>query len=106
MEANCSITDGATGAPAEITLFKDGSFMFFCLPYLPTRFNRAGEANMLVTPWFKIASMIFLGFTRAGFVGSMSGITDVIPSAGQNRAKSGNVERSISSKEMPRWDFI
>ena len=61
---------------------------------------------MLVTPWFKMASMIFLGFTRAGFVGSISGITDVIPRAGQKRANSGNVERSISSAEIPRWDFI
>jgi hypothetical protein len=36
----------------------------------------------------------------------MSGITDVIPRAGQKRAKSGNVERSISSEDILKWDFI
>ena len=33
-------------------------------------------------------------------------MTDVIPRAGQKRAKSGNVERSISLADRPKWVLI
>ena len=61
---------------------------------------------MLVTPWSLTAAIIFTGSTCAGRVGSMSGMTDVIPKAGSKRAKSGKVARSISPVEMRKWDLM
>ena len=96
MGASCSRILGETGAPAEITRFKVGKRSERALPACASRRKRAGEPNMFVTPKSSMASKIFVGLTRAGCVGSMSGTIAVMPRAGANRANSGNVQRSIS----------
>jgi hypothetical protein len=103
---NWAMFSGDTGAPAEKTRRREGSLTFWPCRSCPTRFSRAGEANMLVTPWLRIASMMRRGLTWAGRVGSMSGITAVTPRAGQKRANRGKVDRSISSVVIDRWVLI
>ena len=90
---------GRAGAPADITRRREGSLMRLSRPYRPTRFSNAGLANMLVTPCLSTASMMLSGFALAGRVGSISGITAVMPRAGSKRANNGKVGRSISPGE-------
>ena len=66
-----------------------------------TRIN-AGEPNSWVTPERAIAACSLRGSARAGRVGSMSGITEVRPSAGSNSANGGNVGRSTPPGSMPK----
>src|SRR5262245_51426680 len=87
-----SITFAGTAAPAEMTRRRVGSLTPQSAPYRPTRSIRAGEPNRFVTRNCSTARIILVGSTRAGRVGSISGMIDVIPSAGANNAKSGNVQ--------------
>src|SRR5262249_11113154 len=101
MVTTSSITRADTGAPAEMTRRSVGSLTPRDEPYAPTRLSRAGEPNRFVTPNVSTASTIFDGSTSAGRVASISGTTEVIPSAGAKRAKRGNVQRSISPGSIP-----
>ena len=56
---------------------------------------------MLVTPYLWMAVRIFSGSTFAGRVGSISGMTALMPSAGSKRANSGKVGRSTSPGSIP-----
>ena len=62
---------------------------------------------MVVTPWLRMASTILEGFTKAGLVGSISGMTEVIPSAGQKSAKRGKGGKIdfVSRKIQVRLDL-
>jgi hypothetical protein len=61
----------------------------------------AGLPDALVHPCVSIASTMRAGSTFAGLVGSMSGITTVMPSAIEKSPKSGKHARSISPGSMP-----
>ena len=64
-------------------------------------FHNAGDPKLLVTLYSLMCPTIFSGSTPAGRVGSMSGITQVMPSATPNKANNGKVGRSISPCSMP-----
>ena len=90
-------TSAGTGAPADVTRFSVGSG---CPKPASTRIS-AGEPNSWSTPNRAIASCSLRGSARAGRVGSMSGTTELTPSAGSNSANGGNVGRSTPPGAMP-----
>ena len=63
------------------------------MPQTPSARITAGEPNRFVTPNCSICATAFRGSILAGRVGFMSGTTHVMPSAGPNRANSGNVQK-------------
>jgi hypothetical protein len=86
------------GAPAEVTARSIGSGS----PCRASTSISAGEPNRRSTPKRCIASISLRGSARAGRVGSMSGMTEVRPSAGSNSAKGGKVGRSTPPGAMPK----
>ncbi len=91
-------TSGGTGAPAEVTRFTFGSGW----PWSARTRIKAGEPNSWVTPKRAMASCSRFRSAWAGRVGSMSGMTDVSPNAGSNKANGGNVGRSTPPACMPK----
>ena len=89
---------GGTGAPAEVTRCTVGSGA----PWSASTFISAGEPKSWVTPKRAMAACSLSGSALAGRVGSMSGITEVSPSAGSNSANGGNVGRSTPPGCMPK----
>jgi hypothetical protein len=64
-----------------------------------------GEQNAEVVLYFLIESNKLHAFAFAGFLGFILGITDVTPSAGLKREKTGKVTRSISPSIIPNVSF-
>ncbi len=93
---------GETGAPALMMRRSEGNRIFSLSQWSESGSSSPGDANIVVTPWSRIAIAIFRGSARAGREGSMSGTTVVIPRAGSKSAKSGKVGRSISPGSMPK----
>ena len=91
-------TAGGTGAPALVTRFTVGNFS----PCKASTCINAGEPNNWVMPKRAIAACSLRGSARAGWVGSMSGMIEVSPSAGSNKANGGNVGRSMPPGAIPK----
>ena len=87
-----------TGAPADITRRIVGSGS----PWLASTATSAGEPNSMSTLKRRMASCSLRGSALAGRVGSMSGITEVVPSAGSNSANGGKVGRFTLPGRMPK----
>ena len=90
-------TSAGTGAPADITRRIVGNG----LPKRASTAINAGDPNNWSTPNRAIASCSLRGSASAGRVGSMSGITEVTPSAGSNNANGGKVGRLTPPASLP-----
>jgi len=101
-----STTSGRTGAPAEITRCRPPSCTALSCAWRARFSSSAGEPNMVVQRCRSRASISRRGSALAGRVGSMSGITLVMPRPGSNRAKGGKVGRSTSPARMPNASRI
>ena len=96
---------GEEGAPANIMRFMLGSFSL-CFSQKSIILDPImGEQNAEVVLYFLIASNKLHASALAGFLGFILGITDVTPSAGLKREKTGKVTRSISPSVMPNISF-